>query len=209
MLRRDHHGDRHDHGPNSQAVGHSGGKGSRKRHSHRQRGLLRLDDQHRSRQRHALRRQAPAHRIVGHARQPDDHRHLQRRFHFPCRQRHNQCGPGGIPIYVLNSTASGALTISGNAAINVPGVVDVDSNSSSAACRQRQRMIMTAASIQVVGSYSSSNWATPSSLRNQRPGPPPLPTPLRASPSRPRAARPTGAVNISGQRVADDQTRHF
>ncbi len=98
-------------------------------------------------------------------------------------------------IYVLNSTASGALTISGNAAINVPGVVDVDSNSSSALVASGNA-VMTAASIQVVGSYSSSGNAKFT----------PKPTTGAASVADPFASlaipsasgSSNGAVNISG-----------
>ncbi len=43
-------------------------------------------------------------------------------------------------IYVLDPTAGGALTLSGNASINVPGGVFVDSSSTSASDRQRERL---------------------------------------------------------------------
>ncbi len=58
-------------------------------------------------------------------------------------------------IYVLNSSASGALTISGNANINVPGGIEVDSTASSAIVAS-SNAIITATSIQVVGGYSAS-----------------------------------------------------
>jgi hypothetical protein len=58
-------------------------------------------------------------------------------------------------VYVLNSTASGALTISGNGDIDVPGSIDVDSSSSSAISASGNA-IVTASSIQVAGNYSAS-----------------------------------------------------
>ena len=53
-------------------------------------------------------------------------------------------------VYVLNTTASGALTLSGNAVINIPGLVQVDSSSTSALSASGNAQI-TAGSIQVVG----------------------------------------------------------
>ncbi len=98
-------------------------------------------------------------------------------------------------IYVLNSTASGALTISGSAAINVPGVVDVDSNSSSALVANGN-VVVTAASIQVVGNYTASGKAKFT----------PIPTTGAASVADPFASlafpsvsgSSNGAVNLSG-----------
>lgn len=60
----------------------------------------------------------------------------------------------GDSVYVLNSTASGALSLSGNATINVPGQVVVDSKSSSALSESGNARI-TASTIQVVGGTSA------------------------------------------------------
>ncbi len=62
-------------------------------------------------------------------------------------------------ITVLNPTASGALTLSGNANINVPGNIVVDSSSKTALVESGNASI-TAASIQVVGGDSKSGNAT-------------------------------------------------
>jgi hypothetical protein len=56
-------------------------------------------------------------------------------------------------VYVLSKTASGALTLSGNANINVPGVIEVDSSSASAISGSGNA-IVTATGIQVVGGAS-------------------------------------------------------
>jgi hypothetical protein len=53
-------------------------------------------------------------------------------------------------IYVLNTSASGALSVSGSAAINVPGMVEVDSSSSSAVQLSGAAKV-TAAGIGIVG----------------------------------------------------------
>jgi parallel beta-helix repeat protein len=58
-------------------------------------------------------------------------------------------------IFVLNSTLSGALTISGNAAVKVPGAVEIESNAS-AALNASGNAAITAASIQIVGGYQAS-----------------------------------------------------
>jgi hypothetical protein len=62
-------------------------------------------------------------------------------------------------IFVLNSSAGGALSISGNAAINIPGNLIVDSNSTKALTESGNAKI-TASSIQVVGGVSKSGDAT-------------------------------------------------
>lgn len=62
-------------------------------------------------------------------------------------------------IYVLNATASGSLTVSGNASINIPGNVIVDSNSTRALTENGNAKI-TASSIRVVGGVSISGNAT-------------------------------------------------
>jgi hypothetical protein len=98
-------------------------------------------------------------------------------------------------IYVLNATASGALTLAGNANINVPGAIDVESNSSSAITGSGNAVV-SAQSIQVVGGASVTGHAKFS------------PTPATAAPfvADPLAglAVPSvsgsslGAVNVSG-----------
>ena len=61
-------------------------------------------------------------------------------------------------LYLLNPTANGALTISGSAAITVPGVVEVDSNSTTAIAASGAASI-TAMGIQIVGRYSATGSA--------------------------------------------------
>jgi hypothetical protein len=58
-------------------------------------------------------------------------------------------------IFVLNSTASGALSISGNGQINIPGNLVVDSNSATAVIVSGNATV-SAASISVVGGVKSS-----------------------------------------------------
>jgi hypothetical protein len=62
-------------------------------------------------------------------------------------------------ITVLNSTASGALSLSGNSDINIPGTLVVDSNSKTALTESRNACIK-AASIRVVGGVQKSGNAT-------------------------------------------------
>ena len=62
-------------------------------------------------------------------------------------------------IFVLNATLSGALTLSGNASINIPGNVVVDSNATSALSESGNAQV-TATSIQVVGNVQESGNAT-------------------------------------------------
>ena len=58
----------------------------------------------------------------------------------------------GTSVFVLNSTASGSLSLSGNASIDVPGIVVVDSNSTTALSASGNAQV-TASSIQVVGGF--------------------------------------------------------
>jgi RHS repeat-associated protein len=58
-------------------------------------------------------------------------------------------------VYVLNSSVSGALTLSGNAVIQVPGLVEVDSTSTSALSASGNASIQ-AGGIQVAGGTQSS-----------------------------------------------------
>jgi hypothetical protein len=96
-------------------------------------------------------------------------------------------------VLILNPTASGALSLSGNSSINVPGNVVVDSNSKTALTESGNAKI-TAASVQVVGGTSKTGNSTWS----------PTPVTGAASVSDPLAglAVPTsgtsqGAVNLS------------
>jgi hypothetical protein len=57
-------------------------------------------------------------------------------------------------IYVLNSTTSGTLNVSGNAGINIPGLLMVDSKSSTAV-QVNGNAHVSASSIQVVGSVQA------------------------------------------------------
>ena len=65
----------------------------------------------------------------------------------------------GQSIIVLDPSANGALTLSGNANINVPGIVTVDSKSSTALTSSGNAKF-TATSIQVVGGSQKSGNAT-------------------------------------------------
>jgi hypothetical protein len=62
-------------------------------------------------------------------------------------------------IFVLNPTASGALTLSGNAGINIPGLVVVDSSSKTAVSAAGSAQV-TAAAIDVVGGVQQIGTAT-------------------------------------------------
>jgi Ca2+-binding RTX toxin-like protein len=64
-------------------------------------------------------------------------------------------GGTATTLYVLNSSSSGALTISGNAHINVPGAIAVDSTSSTAVIASGNA-ILSASGIQIVGGYGKS-----------------------------------------------------
>src|SRR5262249_15985717 len=59
-------------------------------------------------------------------------------------------------IYVLNSTVAGAVSLSGNADIDVPGVIVVDSKSTTAVTASGNATV-TAAGLQIVGGLSSSD----------------------------------------------------
>jgi hypothetical protein len=65
----------------------------------------------------------------------------------------------GASIYVLDATAAGALTMTGGAAINVGGDVEVDSSSSSA-IKASGSASVTAAAVLVVGGVSTSGGAS-------------------------------------------------
>ncbi|MFI5458602.1 MAG: beta strand repeat-containing protein, partial [Isosphaerales bacterium] len=65
----------------------------------------------------------------------------------------------GPSIFVLNSSAGGALTLSGNAAINIPGKVVVDSSSSSALSASGNAQI-SASVIDVQGGFKKTGNAT-------------------------------------------------
>ena len=58
-------------------------------------------------------------------------------------------------VYLTNTSAAGALTLSGNAQVTLPGVVFVDSSSTSAISASGNATI-TANAIQVVGGIQSS-----------------------------------------------------
>jgi hypothetical protein len=99
-------------------------------------------------------------------------------------------------IFVLDSTAGGALSLSGNAAINIPGTLLVDSNSKTALSESGNASIK-AGSIQVVGGVSKSGNATLSPAATT--GVAALPDPL-AGLALPSTTGLTnyGAVNLSG-----------
>ncbi|HVS38582.1 MAG TPA: Ig-like domain repeat protein, partial [Gemmataceae bacterium] len=98
-------------------------------------------------------------------------------------------------LYVLNTTASGALTLSGNADVNVPGAVDVDSNSASAISGSGNAVV-TAGGIQVVGGVSISGSAKlspkPTTGANS------VPDPLAGLAAPSVSGSSQGAINVGG-----------
>jgi hypothetical protein len=97
-------------------------------------------------------------------------------------------------IYLLNSSASGALNVSGNATINTAGLLQVDSNSSTAVQASGYANV-TAASILVVGGVHTTDHAAFH------------PTPITGSPyvadpfaalAAPTGGTNRGSVNLSG-----------
>ena len=110
-------------------------------------------------------------------------------------------------IIVLDPTAGGALSLSGNASINIPGIVAVDSSSTSALSASGNASV-SASSIQVVGKVQKSGNATFS----------PAPVTGAAAVADPLAglAPPStsgltnyGSESLSGNRDRDDQPRHL
>jgi hypothetical protein len=97
-------------------------------------------------------------------------------------------------IYVLDPAASGALTLSGNAGINVPGCVVVDSSSTTALSASGNAQV-TAGSIQVVGGYKAAGNATLSPLPSTKVSAVPDPLAGLAPPS---TGVVRGSVNLSG-----------
>jgi hypothetical protein len=67
-------------------------------------------------------------------------------------------------IFVVNPSASGALTVSGNAGINVPGEIAVDSSSTSAISVSGNAQI-TASAIEVQGGFQKTGGAAISPRR--------------------------------------------
>ncbi len=98
-------------------------------------------------------------------------------------------------VYLLNTTSSGALTISGNASINVPGAIDVDSKSTTAVVASGNASI-TATSIQVVGGYVASG--TGHFKPNPTTGAASVADPLAALAVPTASGSSQGAVSVSG-----------
>ena len=61
----------------------------------------------------------------------------------------------GSSVYLLSTSAAGALPLSGNAQLKLTGVVDIDSSSSSALSASGNA-IVSAGSVQVVGKTQTS-----------------------------------------------------
>ncbi len=97
-------------------------------------------------------------------------------------------------IYVLNPTASGALDVTGAASVSTPGLVEVDSSSTSAVVASGSAKVM-AGSIQVVGGVSASGTASlrPTPVTGANPFADPF-----AGLAIPAAGTARGAVNLSG-----------
>ena len=100
-------------------------------------------------------------------------------------------------IYVLNSTASGSLALSGSAAINVPGLVAVDSNSKSGLSASGAPSIKAGA-IQIVGGDSLSG--SPSFSVTPKTGATNSPDPLAAliANNLPSSSGSGSSINVSG-----------
>jgi RHS repeat-associated protein len=97
-------------------------------------------------------------------------------------------------IYVLDPSASSALTLSGNGSLTASGVVVVDS-SSGTALRASGNATVTASSIQVVGSYRATGNATFNPVPVT--GAAYVPDPLAAL-APPTSGTARGSVNVSG-----------
>jgi ELWxxDGT repeat protein len=107
---------------------------------------------------------------------------------------------GSVGVVVLNPTVSGALSLSGNANIQFPGPIDVDSNSSSALSASGNTSI-SGTSIQIVGGYHTSGNVTfhPAPVT----GAAFVPDPLASLPTpSPTGLTNFGAVNIAGNNTA-------
>ena len=59
-------------------------------------------------------------------------------------------------VYVLNASASGAVSVSGNASLNIPGALIVNSNSASGILASGNALVRSATGIQVVGGIQKS-----------------------------------------------------
>jgi hypothetical protein len=97
-------------------------------------------------------------------------------------------------IYVLNPTVGGALTVSGNAGITVPGVVVVDSTSATALSASGSAAV-TASAIQVVGGAQAGGSVTFSP--KPATGAAAVADPLAAL-AAPGSAAAQGSVNVAG-----------
>src|SRR5262249_44153020 len=97
-------------------------------------------------------------------------------------------------LYILTTTAAGALTVSGDANIHVPGAIEVDSSSASAILAGGNASV-TAARIDVVGHVSASGNATLSPSPNTGVGV--MPDPLAALVAPPSGTN-QGSVNLTG-----------
>ena len=68
--------------------------------------------------------------------------------------------PSGAAVYILNPTAGGAVTASGNATVNLPGGLYVDSSSASAINASGNAQVNVGDAVQVVGGVSTSGNAS-------------------------------------------------
>jgi hypothetical protein len=101
---------------------------------------------------------------------------------------------GGRSFIVLDPSASGALTLSGNAGINISGTVVVDSNSSSAISMNGNTQL-SATTIEVIGGIQKNGNATVSGAITHGSVPDPLAS--LSSPST-TGLNSYGAINLSG-----------
>jgi hypothetical protein len=100
-------------------------------------------------------------------------------------------------VFLLNRTASGALTISGNGALSVPGALEVDSSSATAISASGNASV-TAARLDVVGGYRATGNATFHPAPHT--GAAPFADPLAGLPA-PSASGVAQSVSLSGNQV--------
>jgi hypothetical protein len=103
-------------------------------------------------------------------------------------------------VYVLNSQSTGALTISGNATINLPGTLVVDSTSSSAILASGNAKITAAGGVLVAGGVSKSGNA--SVTKTGTPGATGDPLASLAAPTPPSFTGTPIAETLSGNSTA-------
>jgi hypothetical protein len=103
-------------------------------------------------------------------------------------------------IYVLNSSASGALTMSSNASIRLPGTLIVDSSSTSAISASGNALVTASGGVLVAGGVQKSGNAQVT--KTGTPGATGDPLANLAGPTPPNYSGPPISENINGSTVA-------